>query len=109
MNINEVVEFLFEESTGLVDVANKRYGICPQFNNDSIKIIEEELGIDVEYFLDKATKLGLVVRKEKLDKNNKPYTLFYAIDPDYKKDNTEQLRRVMDAVNRFKAKDEPIK
>ena len=108
MTINEVVEFLFEEESGLVDVKAKRYGICPEFNTDAINVINTELGVDVEYYLTKAVKQGLVVEKVKTDKNNKPYTLFYKVDPDYRRDNTVQLRMVMDAVSRFKDKDKPI-
>jgi len=108
MTINEVVEFLFDEGTGLVDVNAKRYGICPEFNLDVISVINTQLDIDVEYYLQKAVKQGLVVEKVKKDKNNNPYTLFYKVDPDYKRDNTVQLRKVMDAVTRFKDKDKPI-
>lgn len=108
MSINEVVEFLFDEGTGLVNVKEKRYGICPEFNLDVIGIINTQLDIDVEYYLVKAVKLGLVVEKIKKDKNNNPYKLFYKVDPNYKRDNSEQLRKVNNAVTRFKNRNEQI-
>lgn len=107
----QVLEMLFDPDTGLVDVANKRYGICPEFNKDALDLIEVQLEMtsgQLEFALEKGVKLGLVVKKEKLDKNGKTYTLFYRIDPEYKKDNTEQLRRVADAITRFKTRNTPL-
>lgn len=119
VNMVEFLDFLFDPSTGLIDPdatddkGNKtpRWGIAPSFNTEAIRTIEESLDMpegNVEFLLEKAAKERLVAKKERLDKNKTTFITYHRIDPNFKRDNTLQLRKVIDAVSRFKNRDKPI-
>lgn len=119
VNMVEFLDFLFDPSTGLIDPDAKdgqgnktpRWGIAPSFNTEAIKTIEESLDMpegNVEFLLEKASKERLVAKKERLDKNKTIFITYHRIDPNFKRDNTEQLRKVMNAVSKFKNRDNQI-
>lgn len=113
------IDFLFEPTTGLIDPDAKdadgkpkpRWGIAPSFNVEAIDTIEKSLDMpsgNVEFLLEKAAKERLVAKKERLDKNKVTFITYHRIDPDFKRDNSEQLRKVSEAISRFKSKDTPL-
>jgi hypothetical protein len=115
----EFIDFLFEPSTGLIDPDAKdangnktpRWGIAPAFNAEAIKTIEDSLDMpngQVEFLLEKAAKERLVARKERFDKNKTMFVTYHLIDPDYKRDNSEQLRKVGEAITKFKDRHKKI-
>ena len=112
LSLTEFVEFIFDTDTGLVDINKGHYGIVPEFNKEAIAIIEKELDLPeggIDFMINKAVKTGLVIPKVNKDKNNVNYTVYYKKDINYRPDNSEQLRKVTSALNKFKNRDQLIK
>jgi hypothetical protein len=114
------LDMLFDPSTALIDPEfinpktkekAPRYGICPEYNREAIATIEDALEINhgmVEFGLEAAVKAGLVVKKERTDSKGNKFHTYHRVDPNFKRDNTEQLRKVKESISRFMASDEEV-